>query len=111
MNDYFKVTKDLGTMNGWVNQPTEYTKHIADCGSEYTYKYMMGTPNKFRMETSRKYNMSITKRGSCYHHHYCHDCGIAYRIDSGGQGLTMNIVLFILFFMFVFWLIDGDDRI
>ena len=79
-----KAMKDLGTMNGWVDQPTEYTRHLANCGSEYTYKHMMGSPDKFRMTKSRKYNVSITKRGNCLHYHHCHDCGCTWSVDSSG---------------------------
>ena len=107
----------LGIMNGWKETPAQYTKHLAECGTEYetTICYMEypeegGCIKRQRQEMRKRYDMIVIRKGNCYHNHTCKECGITYDVDSGGQGLTMNIVLFILFFMFVFWLISGDDR-
>ena len=37
----------LGIMNGWKETPAEYTKHLAECGSEYevTIRYMEPKPS------------------------------------------------------------------
>ena len=75
------MNKDLGTMNGWQKMPVEYTKHTADCGCEYSLKDYFG-PKEYAITTSRKYNMTITQRGKCYHNYYCNDCGISYNVDS-----------------------------
>ena len=75
---------NLGTMNGWKEQPKEYTKHLAECGTEYTYKYAMGKPGVYEMRTGRRYDMTRKNLGTCYNQHTCNECGITYRVDSGG---------------------------
>ena len=82
---------NLGTANGWKQTPTEYTKHLAECGTEYetTMCYMEypaegGAIKRQRQEIRRKYDMTITRKGNCYHNHTCNECGITYDVDSGG---------------------------
>ena len=82
---------NLGTANGWKQTPTEYTKHLAKCGTEYetTICYMEypeqgAAIKRQRQEVRRKYDMTITRKGNCYHNHTCNECGITYDVDSGG---------------------------
>ena len=77
--------KNLGIMNGWKEQPKEYTKHLAECGTEYevTIAYMEPNPNgiglvrKERQETRRKYDTVVTKVGkySVKRTESCNECG------------------------------------
>ena len=86
--------KNLGTVNGWAltGTPAEYTRHLAECGTEYevTIRYMEPKPSgvgllrKQRQEVRRKYDMTVTRKGNCYHNHTCNECGISYDVDSGG---------------------------
>jgi len=85
--------KNLGTSNGWAltGTPAEYTKHVAECGTEYetTICYMEypeegGAICRQRQEMRRKYDMTVTRKGNCYHNHTCNECGITYDVDSGG---------------------------
>ena len=85
------VMIQLGTANGWKTQPEAYTKHLAECGTEYetTICYMeypeQGTAiNRQRQEMARCYDMTVTRKGNCYHNHTCNECGITYDVDSGG---------------------------
>ena len=86
--------KNLGTANGWAltGTPVEYTRHLAECGTEYetTICYMEypeegGCIKRQRQEVRRKYDMTVTRKGNCYHNHTCNECGITYDVDSGGQ--------------------------
>ncbi len=77
---------DLGTMNGWKEQPKEYTRHLAECGTERE-TIMSSTVNGVITRTPeivRDYNMTRTNLGTCYNQHTCNECGITYRVDSGG---------------------------
>ena len=88
--------KYLGIANGWKETPAEYTKHLAECGTEYetTMCYMeyeyddngkcIGSTPKKRQEMTRRYDMTVTRKGNCYHNHTCNECGITYDVDSGG---------------------------
>ena len=90
--------KNLGTANGWKETPAEYTRHLAECGTEYeaTICYMeygtkidangkrYGSTRRQRQEVRRKYDMTVTRKGNCYHNHTCNECGISYDVDSGG---------------------------
>ena len=85
--------KNLGTANGWTltGTPKEYTKHIAECGTEYetTICYMEypeegGCIKRQRQEVRRQYDMTVTNKGNCYNNHTCNECGITYDVDSGG---------------------------
>ena len=75
---------DLGIMNGWKEQPQEYTDHLANCGTERIALIYHGDPKNPTEEIVRDYNMTRTNLGTCYNQHTCHDCGITYRVDSGG---------------------------
>ena len=80
---------DLGTMNGWKEQPKEYTKHLAECGTEYEGVYCNGQyspsdPRHKEVRIYRNYNMTRKSLGTCYNQHTCNECGITYRVDSGG---------------------------
>ena len=90
--------KNLGTVNGWAltGTPAEYTRHLAECGKEVetTICYMeyhydengnrCGSTPRRRKEMTRRYDMTVTRKGSCYHNHTCNECGITYDVDSGG---------------------------
>ena len=71
--------KNLGIMNGWKEQPKEYTNHLAECGVEYeqTICYMDGSTPKERTEIARRYDTTITKTGtySVKRTETCHECG------------------------------------
>ena len=102
---------NLGTANGWKTQPKEYTKHLAECGTEYetTMCYMeyeyddngkcIGSTPRQRQEMTRRYDMIVIRKGNCYHNHTCKECGITYDVDSSGQGLTSGnrIVKYIVY--------------
>ena len=75
---------NLGIMNGWREQPKEYTKHLAECGTEYTYKCAMGKPGVYEMRTGRRHDMTVTRKGNCYTGYKCNECGISYSVDSSG---------------------------
>tara|TARA_Y100001934_G_scaffold46338_1_gene56057 strand:- start:649 stop:921 length:273 start_codon:yes stop_codon:yes gene_type:complete len=83
--------KNLGTANGWKETPAEYTRHLAECGTEYetTICYMEypeegGCIKRQRQEMARRYDMTVTRKGNCYHNHTCNECGISYDVDSSG---------------------------
>ena len=85
--------KNLGTANGWAltGTPVEYTRHLDECGTEYetTICYMEypdegGCIKRQRQEVRRKYDMTVTRKGNCYHNHTCNECGISYDVDSSG---------------------------
>ena len=76
---------NLGTANGWAltGTPKEYTKHVAECGTEYetTICYMEypaeGTAIKRqRQEVKRKYDMIVIRKGNCYHNHTCKELSL-----------------------------------
>ena len=72
----------LGTMNGWKQQPKEYTKHLAECGTEYekTMCYMDGSTPKKRIEIARQYDTTIEKVGtySVKRTETCNECGCSW---------------------------------
>ena len=80
--------KNLGTMNGWKEQPAEYTKHLAECGTEYQTTIIYNEPNpngvglvrKERQETRRKYDTVVTKVGtySVKRTETCNECGCSW---------------------------------
>jgi len=82
---------NLGTANGWKTLPTQYTKHLAECGTEHevTMCYMEyptegGAIRRQRQEIQRRYDMTVTNKGNCYNNHTCNECGISYDVDSSG---------------------------
>tara|TARA_Y100000033_G_C2675351_1_gene76373 strand:- start:10 stop:357 length:348 start_codon:yes stop_codon:yes gene_type:complete len=78
----------LGTMNGWKEQPKEYTKHLAECGTDkqVTIAYMEPNPNgvglvcKKRQETRRYYDTTVKKVGtySVKRTETCNECGCSW---------------------------------
>ena len=84
--------KNLGTMNGWKEQPKEYTKHLAECGTEYQATIIYNEPNpngvglvrKERQETRRKYDTVVTKVGtySVKRTETCNECGCSWNSYS-----------------------------
>ena len=83
--------KYLVIANGWKETPAEYTRHLAECGTEYetTICYMEypdegGCIKRQRQEVRRKYDMIVIRKGNCYHNHTCKECGITYDVDSSG---------------------------
>ena len=84
--------KNLGTMNGWKEQPKEYTKHLAECGTDkqVTIAYMEPNPNgvglvcKKRQETRRYYDTTVTKVGtySVKRTETCNECGCSWNSYS-----------------------------
>jgi len=77
---------NLGTMNGWVNEPTEYTSHLAECGTERE-TVSCNTVNGVITRTPtmvRVYNETRKQLGNCYNEYTCNDCGISYKVDSSG---------------------------
>ena len=75
---------DLGIMNGWKEQPQEYTDHLANCGTERIALIYHGDPKNPTEEIVRDYNVSRRNLGTCYNQYTCNDCGITYKVDSGG---------------------------
>jgi hypothetical protein len=77
---------NLGIINGWATKPIEYTKHLAECGTEYTGTWcetvngvITHTP-----KTYRRYDMAVKRLGTCYRQETCNDCGCSWEVDSGG---------------------------
>ena len=80
--------KNLGTMNGWKERPAQYTKHLAECGTEYQATIIYNEPNpsgvglvrKERQETRRKYDTTINKVGtySVKRTETCNECGCSW---------------------------------
>ena len=76
--------KYLGIMNGWKETPAEYTKHLAECGTEYetTICYMEypeegGCVKRQRQEMRKRYDLT-TKRSGTYSvktEEACNECG------------------------------------
>ena len=74
----------LGIMNGWKETPAEYTKHLAECGTEYetTICYMEypeegGCIKRQRQEMRKRYDLT-TKRSGTYSvktEETCNECG------------------------------------
>ena len=81
--------KNLGIMNGWKEQPKEYTKHLAECGTDkqVTIAYMEPNPNgvglvrKERQETRRYYDTTVKKVGtySVKRTETCNECGCTWQ--------------------------------
>ena len=77
----------LGIANGWKETPAKYTKHLAECGTEYetTICYMeypeKGTAIKRkRQEMRKRYNLTTKKSGtySVKTEETCNDCGCSW---------------------------------
>ena len=81
-----KVVKDLGTMNGWVDQPTEYTKHLAECGTERetVWSDTVNGVITHIPKMVRVYNETQKQLGNCYNEYACNDCGCTWSVDSSG---------------------------
>ena len=55
------MSKDLGPVNGWMEDPKEYIEHLENCSfSDVTIKML----------------------GRCYKEYCCTSCGIVYNVDS-----------------------------
>ena len=93
--------KYLGIMNGWKETPAEYTKHLAECGTEYetTICYMEypeegGCIKRQRQEMRKRYDLT-TKRSGTYSvktEETCNECGCSWEswtqttLLMGGKG-------------------------
>ena len=91
----------LGIMNGWKETPAEYTKHLAECGTEYetTICYMAypeegGCIKRQRQEMRKRYDLT-TKRSGTYSvktEETCNECGCSWEswtqttLLMGGKG-------------------------
>ena len=91
----------LGIMNGWKETPAEYTKHLAECGTEYetTICYMEypeegGCIKRQRQEMRKRYDLT-TKRSGTYSvktEETCNECGCSWEswtqttLLMGGKG-------------------------
>jgi len=60
---------NLGTANGWKENPAEYTKHLAECGTEHevTMCYMEypaegSAIKRQRQEVRRQYDVTVTRK-------------------------------------------------
>jgi len=85
------VMINLGTANGWKEQPEAYTKHLAECGTEHEvticfmeYPEEGGAIKRQRQEVRRQYDVTVTRKGNCYNNYTCNECGISYDVDSSG---------------------------
>ena len=77
----------LGIMNGWKETPAQYTKHLAECGTEYetTICYMEypeegGCIKRQRQEMRKRYDLT-TKRSGTYSvktEETCNECGCSW---------------------------------
>jgi hypothetical protein len=79
--------KYLGIMNGWKETPAEYTKHLAECGTEYetTICYMEypeegGCIKRQRQEMRKRYDLTVKKSGtySVKTEETCNECGCSW---------------------------------
>ena len=77
---------NLGTMNGWTEQPKEYTKHLAECGQLEPTVWAFMKDGKPCRETRmvRRYNTTVEKVGtySVTRTETCHDCGCSWKSYS-----------------------------
>ena len=83
-----EIDMNLGTMNGWKEQPAEYKRHLAECGKDkqVTIAYMEPNPNgvglvrKQRQETRRYYDTTVNKVGtySVKRTETCNECGCSW---------------------------------
>ena len=62
----------LGTANGWKETPAEFTKHLAECGTEYEtticfmeYPEEGGCIKRQRQEMRKSYDMIVISKGNC----------------------------------------------
>ena len=92
---------NLGTANGWKETPAVYTKHLAECGTEYetTICYMEypeegGCIKRQRQEMRKRYDLT-TKRSGTYSvktEETCNECGCSWEswtqttLLMGGKG-------------------------
>ena len=84
--------KYLGIMNGWKETPAEYTRHLAECGTEHEYTrcYMeyeyddngkcVGSTPKKRQEMRKRYDLTTKKSGtySVKTEEACNECGCSW---------------------------------
>ena len=77
----------LGTANGWKTQPKEYTKHLAECGTEYEtticfmeYPEEGGCIKRQRQEMRKRYDLTVKKSGtySVKTEETCNECGCSW---------------------------------
>ena len=78
--------KNLGTMNGWKEQPAEYTKHLAECGQLEPTVWAFMEDGKPCSETRmvRRYNTTVEKVGtySVKRTETCNECGCSWNSYS-----------------------------
>ena len=93
--------KYLGIMNGWKETPAEYTKHLAECGTEYetTICYMeygtkidadgnrYGSTPRQRQEMRKRYDLTVKKSGtySVKTEETCNECGCSWESWTQGE--------------------------
>ena len=86
--------KYLGIMNGWKETPAEYTKHLAECGTEYetTICYMEypeegGAIKRQRQEMRKRYDLTVKKSGtySVKTEETCNECGCSWESWTQGE--------------------------
>jgi hypothetical protein len=79
--------KYLGIMNGWKETPAEYTKHLAECGTEYEtticfmeYPEEGGCIKRQRQEMRKRYDLTVKKSGtySVKTEETCNECGCSW---------------------------------
>ena len=84
----------LGIINGWKETPAKYTKHLAECGTEYetTICYMeygtkidadrnrYGSTPRQRQEMRKRYDLTVKKSGtySVKTEETCNECGCSW---------------------------------
>ena len=78
--------KNLGIMNGWKEQPKEYTKHLAECGQLEPTVWAFMKDGKPCRETRmvRRYNTTVEKVGkySVKRTETCNECGCSWNSYS-----------------------------
>ena len=86
--------KYLGIANGWKETPAEYTRHLAECGTEYetTICYMEypeegGCIKRQRQEMRKRYDLTVKKSGrySVKTEETCNECGCSWESWTQGE--------------------------
>ena len=79
--------KYLGIANGWKETPAEYTRHLAECGTEYEtticfmeYPEEGGAIKRQRQEMRKRYDLTTKKSGtySVKTEETCNECGCSW---------------------------------
>ena len=77
--------KYLGIANGWKETPAEFTKHLAECGTEHEVVWCNGDynatdPRSKEIRTVKRYDLTTKKSGtySVKTEETCNECGCSW---------------------------------